>query len=169
MKRLMISLMVLVFVVASAGLSMAEEYSYHAGELVDCKAGEYVMIKDEKGNTKTFPMTDVAIDGKKISQVHEWRKCDIKEKSVWLAARSGAVIDVSELPKGVTIQEIEEKIKDIRLKAIDELIKEGYHVSEPMIAFGGWRIAGREYQKDPSSKLLNELANYFWNLMLETM
>lgn len=154
MKGLMITLTALVFVVALSGLSMAEVYSYHAGELVDCKAREYVAIKDEKGNINSFNV-----------KTGLYIRCDlVAGKSVWLAARGKVLINVSMVPEGVSTQQIEEKIKDIRQKAINALVKEGSPVSEDWIVYLAWKMAMDEHLIDPSSKLAKEVEQYFWAL-----
>jgi len=167
MKRLMIGLIALVFIIPSAGLSLAEEHSYHAGELTDCKARKFITIKDDEGNIVTFEMTEAAWDGKRITRENEWRRCEIEKGSVWLVARGHTVIYASKLPDRVTIREIEEMIKDIRQVAINWHIKERRPVTEHGIVRSSWTIAATESHRDPSNEVKRQVRIYFYNLAME--
>lgn len=136
MKRLIIGLFFLVFVIAIAGILRAEEGIFYEGEVVECNAGKSITIKDASGKLLKFK----AAEGNKIpmKECGEW-------KGAWIEAEGEIVRFITDSISGMTVKEFEEKINEIRNQAVANLKKSGKTVYEAEIASEAWKLAMTAY------------------------
>jgi len=150
----------LIGLIPTQGYVPIEKEGFYAGKVIDCKAGKSITIEDPDNNILTFKIAEATI--------HSWKECD-ERGPVWLEAKGDTARYISELPEGVTLQQIERRIEDIRQKAIGNIREQGKRVHEPVIIYESWKIASKEYEANPDNMALRKVRTYFWRWMLRFM
>lgn len=188
MKRSVIGLMVFIVAVAFAGLSKAEEETYYAGEIIDYEEADRrkdqdgvkfhdlreITIKEENGDIRKFKfkIKEVTVNRFKFEFTEDTvngfpPKFTIRKGMyVWLEVKFGTPTFIALLPEGVTVQQIEKTIRDIRQEAQNNLTREGSSPKEHEIMYEAWRITSMKTwlpARKSQKELLEQIQRYFWS------